>query len=90
MIAVDFEILMENLTKIPREDEFDPDAGEELRTLLLVLAGDQRVISKLSLEDMAELFDDSVWLLEQYSARLENSFNEEAMENYADVMRRAV
>lgn len=90
MIAVDFEKLIENLSEIPEEDEFDPEAGEELKKLFLVLAGDQRVINKLTLEDMAGLFDDAAWLLNHYSDQADCGFDEAILEDYADIMRRAV
>ena len=55
-----------------------------------MLAGDQRVISRLSLEDMAELFNSAPRLLGHYSDSLEYQFNEPELENYAGVMRRAI
>lgn len=90
MVAVDFEKLMKNLWEIPEEDEFDPDDGKELKKLFLVLAGDQRIISKISLEDMAGLFADAPQLLERYTENLEYRFSESAMVDYADAVRRAV
>lgn len=90
MIAVDLKKLIKSLSEISKEDEFDPDAGRELKKLFLVLAGDQRVISRISLEDMAGLFEDAAWLLERYTDGLEYQFNELAMEDYTDAVRRAV
>lgn len=90
MIALDFEILMKNLLEIPEEDEFDPDDGKELKKLFLVLAGDQRVISKISLEEMAGLFEDAPRLLDYYTENLKYQFSESAMVDYADAVRRAV
>lgn len=90
MIAVDFGNLINNLSEIPREDEFDPDEGKELKKLFLVLAGDQRVISRISLEEMAELFEDAARLLERYTNDLRYQFNESAMVDYTDAVRRAV
>lgn len=90
MIAVDFEKLIKSLSEIPEEDEFDPDDGKELKKLFLVLAGDQRVISKISLEDMAGLFEDASRLLERYTENLNYQFSESAMVDYADAVRRAV
>lgn len=90
MISIDFDILARNLSRIPKDEEFDPDEGTELKKLFLVLAGDQRVISRLSLEDMAELFNSAPRLLGHYSDSLEYQFNEPELENYAGVMRRAI
>lgn len=90
MKAVDLEKLIINLSGIPREDEFDPEAGEELKKLLLVLAGDQRVIKKLTLEDMAMMFGDASRLLGQYTDQLEYGFKEALLEDYLDIRRRAV
>lgn len=90
MVAVDFGKLMENLSEIPKEDEYNPDDAKELKVLFLVLAGDQRVIRKLTLEDMAGLFDDAARLLGNYANQLEYSFKESALEDYADAVRRAV
>lgn len=56
MVGIDLGKLEKNLLKIPQEQEYDPDDGKELRKLFLVLAGDQRVIRKVTLEDMADLF----------------------------------
>ncbi len=90
MISLDLERLMKNLSEIPQEDEFDPEAGEELKKLFLVLAGDQRVINKLTLEDMARLFDDAAWLLGRYAEQVDYRFNESKLEDYVDARRRAV
>ena len=48
MITINIEKLVKNLSRIP-EEEFDPDERKKLKILFLVLAGDQRVINKLSL-----------------------------------------
>lgn len=53
MISIDFDILARSLSRIPKDEEFDPDEGTELKKLFLVLAGDQRVISRLSLEGLS-------------------------------------
>lgn len=90
MIAVDFESLIKNLSEIPKEDEIDPKDVEELKKMFLVLAGDQRVIGKMTLEEMAGLFEDASRLLGQYEDHLEDGFRETALEDYMDVRRRAV
>lgn len=90
MKAVDLEKLIINLSGIPREDKFDPEAGEELKKLLLVLAGDQRVIKKLTLEDMAMMFGDASRLLGQYTDQPGYGFKEALLEDYLDIRRRAV
>lgn len=89
MITINIEKLVKNLSRIP-EEEFDPDERKKLKILFLVLAGDQRVINKLSLEDMAGLFEDAADLLGYYSNCLEYQFSESLMEDYADAVRRAV
>lgn len=90
MISIDFEKLARSLSRIPKDAEFDPDEGAELKKLFLVLAGDQRVISRLSLEDMAGLFNSAPRMLGRYSDSLEYRFDESALENYAGAMRRAI
>ena len=90
MVGIDLGKLEKNLLKIPQEQEYDPDDGKELRKLFLVLAGDQRVIRKVTLEDMADLFNHAPRLLGDYESKLEYGFKEEALEDYADAGRRAV
>lgn len=90
MIAVNLGNLIKNLLEIPEKDEYDPDDAKELKTLFLVLAGDQRVIRKLTLEDMAGLFRDAARLLDKYEGQLGSRFKESALEDYADAARRAV
>jgi hypothetical protein len=90
MVRIDLEALAENLLKIPREEEFGPDKVNQLKKLFLVLAGDRRVIGKLALEDVADLFNSAPQLLGDYENELEYIFEEGALEDYADAGRRAV
>lgn len=90
MVGIDLEKLSKSLLEIPQEQEFDPDDGKDLKKLFLVLAGDQRVISKLALEDMADLFNNAPRLLGHYESDLEYSFRDGVLEDYADAGRRAV
>lgn len=90
MVRIDLEALAENLLKIPREEEFDLDRGKQIKKLFLVLAGDRRVIGKLALEDVADLFNSAPQLLGDYESGMEYIFEEGALEDYADAGRRAV
>lgn len=90
MVGIDLKKLEENLLKIPQEQEYDPNGGKELKKLFLVLAGDQRVIGKLALEDMADLFNNAPRLIDNYECELEYKFREEVLKDYADAGRRAV
>lgn len=89
---MEFEIklLIENLKKIPEEEEAVLENRERLRMLLLVLAGDQRVIRELCLDEIEELFLDTPYLLEVYGKGVPTVFYENRLENCKCVGRRAV
>lgn len=89
-MKLDKELLVRNLEEIQEPDEEMQETHELLRRLLLVLAGDQRVISELSLEDLEELFSMSTSLLWSFQEKPDNYFNERKLVNYAAACRRAV
>ena len=89
-MVFDKKLLAENLEKIPEEESGLSEKNRELRTLLLVLAGDQRVIRSLSLEDMAYLFAESTSLLSCFWGDLSYHFAESKLENDSHAGRRAV
>lgn len=61
-----------------------------LRTLLLVLAGDSRVIDQMSLRDMSDLFNDAIELLTEYNNASKTCLNLSMLENYQVAHRRAL
>ena len=89
-MVLDAKLLEENLKKIPEEENGIPEERGQLRTLLLVLAGDQRTIHALSLEDLEDLFSKSTSLLSCYREELSYRFDENKLENFKSAMRRAV
>lgn len=58
-------------------------------SVLLVIAGDQRVIDKMSLEDMKKLFSMSTLILKAYAESTDYYFDEGKLVRYASC-RRAV
>lgn len=88
-MELDKKMLAENLKKIPELDEEIRDRSNMLRILLLVIAGDMRVIDRLSLGDMEELFASSTSLLEIYAQTPDCHFHESRLVNYGGC-RRAV
>lgn len=89
-MVLDAKLLIENLKKIPEEENMVPKEKERLKVLLLVLAGDQRVIRGLSLDDMEDLFSETAMLLNGYREGMPDYFNEDRLENYKYAERRAV
>ena len=83
------ELLVENLKKIPEVDEEMRSRSDMLRRLLLVIAGDMRVIDGMSLLDLEEIFAMSTLLLGMYTETLDFSFEQSRLVNYAG-FRRAV
>ena len=81
-MELDKEMLAENLEKVPELDEEIRDRSSMLRVLLLVIAGDMRVIDRLSLSDMEELFASSTSLLETYAQTPDYHFHEVRLVNY--------
>ena len=90
MVGIDLERFVQNLSEIPQEQEVTTDDRKELKKLLLVLAGDQRVIRKLTLEDVSDLFNSAQQLLDSYESEWEYGFKTSALEDYMDAGRRAV
>lgn len=66
MITLDKKKMISNLLTL-EEDTQGPD-DNLLRTLLLVLAGDMRIIEQLSLTDMSNLFTDAADIIRNYEA----------------------
>lgn len=89
-MLLDAKLLEKNLKKIPEEENVLPEESRKLKTLLLVLAGDQRTIRALSLEDMGELFSESTSILSCYRDELAYHFDEAKLESFRGVGRRAV
>lgn len=86
---LDMDLLIRELDGISDEEEI-AERKKMLRTLLLVLAGDQRTISELTLEDMAELFAESAGLISCYNSQLEYSVDESKLVDFHKICRRAV
>lgn len=61
-----------------------------LRTLLLVLAGDSRVIDQMSLKDMSDLFDDAIEVLTEYNNAPKTCLDTSSLESYQIAHRRAL
>lgn len=86
---LDMDLLIKELDGISEEEEIG-ERKKMLRTLLLVLAGDQRTISELTLEDMAELFAESASLISCHNNKLEYSMDESRLVDFHKICRRAV
>lgn len=86
---LDKEMLAENIGKIPELGEAVRRRSSMLRQLLLVIAGDRRVIDRMTLDDMKELFSRSIWVLEAYTETMDYYFEEGSLVNY-EGCRRAV
>lgn len=86
---LDMDSLIKNLDGISEEEEIAEKRGK-LRTLLLVLAGDQRTINELSLEDLAELFAESTSIISIYNEKLEYVLDEDKLKDFYNICRRAV
>lgn len=89
-MVLDAELLIKNLEEIPEEENIIPEESRKIKTLLLVLAGDQRTIRPMSLEDLEELFSESASILSCYRDELEYRFDERKLENFRNAGRRAV
>lgn len=83
---IDKSTLIENLLTI---DVVANHCGTSVRTLLLVLAGDMRVINQLSLSEMSSLFEDTAEILSNYNAGLKESIDVSKLEDYQVTRRRA-
>ena len=86
---LDMDLLIKKLDGISEKEEI-AERKKMLRTLLLVLARDQRTISELTLEDMAELFAESTSIISCYNEKLEYSLDEGRLVDFYKICRRAV
>lgn len=88
-MVLDKEALAENLERIPELGEEERKRSDMLRRLLLVIAGDRRVIDRMSLQDMEELFSKSTSILRTYAETPEYHFSVGRLVSY-EGCRRAV
>ena len=88
-MELDKELLMRNLEMLPEVDEEMQNRSSMLRRLLLVIAGDQRVIGEMTLSDLGELFSMSTFLLEMSVKIPAHQYKEERLKDYMGC-RRAV
>ena len=88
-MCFDMDLIIENLDGISEEAEI-AEKRKNLRTLLLVLAGDQRTINELSLEDLAGLFAESTSIISIFQEKLEYVLDEDKLQDYYKICRRAV
>lgn len=88
-MCLDMDLLIENLDGTSEEEEI-AERKRLLRTLLLVLAGDQRTINELSLEDLSELFAESTSIICIYNEKLEFVLDESKLEDFHKICRRAI
>lgn len=63
---------------------------QRLRTLFLVLAGDNKVINALGLEGMADLFNETPEILRSYDSDTKDYFDASQMVDYKNIQRRAL
>ena len=66
------------------------EKGQKLRTLLLVLAGDKRVIDELNMGGIAELFRETPELLSLYDSQTMGCFDASQLVDYRNTLRRAL
>lgn len=66
------------------------ERSQKIRTLFLVLAGDRRVINDLSLEGMADLFNEAPEILDNYNSCSGDYFDASLLVDYMNIQRRAL
>lgn len=67
--------------------------GEEmvdLKKLFLLLAGEKNVVKQITMEEIADLFNQSSSLLHLYYDEVDNNFRPEKLVDYQVITRRAV
>ncbi len=89
-MELDAKLLYENLRKIPEEENEISERGKKMKRLLCILAGDQRVIQDLSMDDIAELFAETPSILRGYNQEVSTYFCESSLENFRYMELRAV
>lgn len=88
MILCDKKKLIEELEKMK---EAEPTQGlQDLKKLFLLLSGDKRVARQATMEDIAELFNNTAALLDLYFDDLEYVFNCDKLKVFECSTRRAV
>lgn len=90
-IFIDGKRLKKEILKLKPVDigQFN-EKSQRLRTLFLVLAGDKRVINELSLEGMADLFNETPEILSLYDSCAEDYFDASKLVDYKNNQRRAL
>lgn len=88
MITLDKKKMISNLLAL-EEDTQGPD-DNILRTLLLVLAGDMRIIEQLSLTDMSNLFTDAADIIRNYEASSMKCLDMSQLKDVRSIRRRAL
>lgn len=90
-IFIDLKRLRKEILKLePLDIGLLKEKRQRLRTLFLVLAGDKRVINELSLEDMADLFNETPEILSLYGSCTRDYFDASKLADYIDNQRRAL
>lgn len=90
-ICIDVKRLRKELSKLKTVDvQKLHEKNQKLRTLFLVLAGDTRVINELSLEGMADLFNETPDILSLYASGTNEYFDESQLVDYKNIQRRAL
>lgn len=88
MTLYDKKKLIEELEKV---EEAEPTQDlQELRKLFLLLSGDKRAARQTTMDEIAELFNQSAALLDRYFADLEYVFNSKKLKVFEYNTRRAV
>lgn len=89
-MELDAKLLIKNLRKIPEDENEISEKAKKMKCLLSVLAGDQRVIQDLSMDDIAELFAETPSILSGYDQDVSTHFCESRLENFRCMELRAV
>lgn len=90
MVLLDMKKFSKNIMAIPKEEEFDPSDGNMLKKLLLILAGDERVIKKLTLEEIENMIMRARGILATYEEDRKDCFKENFLRDSLEACRRAV
>lgn len=88
MEVFDKKKLLEELNKLREAEPAEEMA--DLKTLFLLLSGEKRTVKQTSMEDIAELFNNTSSILNLYYDNLQYVFNHDKLRDYEIVNRRAV